>query len=127
MDTVYKPSVCLQTDDEHVHYDIVMITPPKVYEDNLSLLRRICARLGGGRTAGQVIRLLQEKKALGVSLRGFQVDQLRVEDLPLTQVCHKGEVGSPAVDFDDQLFTPVVDEEPRVPAVEAKVARISRS
>ena len=127
MSTVYKPSVCLQTDDEHVHYDIVMTTPPKVYEDHLSLLRRICARLGGGRTAGQVIQLLREKRDAGVSLSGYQVDQLRTEELPLTQVCHKGEVDSPNVDYDAQLFTPVVDEEPRVPAVEAKVARITRS
>ncbi len=109
--TIYRPSVCHQADGIHTHYNIILIKHPSPDTTNEDLLRKLAGKVGG-RTAGQVIERLLEKREY---LYRYGIDYIKVETLPTYQICHKGENESPAVDWDVRLFSPYVDAPPPPP------------
>lgn len=119
---IYRPSVCRQTADTHIHYSLVLVESPLPDIPNKHLLRRLASKVGG-QTAGQVIQNLLEKRDIGFDINQYGVDYIKIESLPSFQVCHKGEVESPSVDWDAPLFTAAVVYPP-IPLANAKVARI---
>lgn len=121
--TTYRPSVCLQTNDEHTHYNIVLIKQTKV--NDLDELRNLASRIGG-QTAGQFIEILQSKIADGIDISPYNINYLQIEELPSYQVCHKGEVASPAIDWDQRLFGALTIT-PSPSSANCKVARITHS
>lgn len=120
--TIYRPSVCHQTDDFHIHYNIVLTKMPIRDVSNEALLRTLSGKVGGQK-AGQVVEALLEKRDLGFDLSIYGVDFIKTETVPDVQICHKGEEESPAVDWEAWLFTPPVIFPETLPA-NAKVARI---
>ncbi len=122
MDTIYRPSVCYQTNNNHVHYNIVLMKPPSKDSSNEDMFRRLANKVGG-QTVGQVVTILLEKRSLGIDLNQYGIDYIKTEILPGHQKCHKGEVESPALDWDAWLFVPY-QEPPQRPLANPKVARI---
>ncbi len=120
--TIYRPSVCRQTESEHIHYNIVLLRSPSKDATNEDLLRKLSNKVGG-QTASQLITILLEKRDLGIDLNLYGIDYIKTEVLPDHQVCHKGEVGSPSIDWDTWLFVTYQEPSPRPPA-NPKVARI---
>lgn len=120
---VYKPSVCHQTGDSHIHYDIILVTPPLADSTNEDILRRLANKVGGS-TAGQLVSLLLEQPPTDLHMYG--IDYIKIETLPIYQICHKGEIESPAVDWDAFLFVPVQNVAP-VPPAHVQVAHIRHS
>ncbi len=103
----YRPSVCRQNNVVHTHYDILMLKPDDL-TTNLIQLQQLSRKIGG-ETAGQVITLLLELIGEKFDLSIYGIDRLHVENLPLYEVCHKGESDSPTLDWDLFLFdTPFV-------------------
>lgn len=124
----YSPSVCRQDADSHTHYNIVLVvaaSKPHTPQSDRDLLTKLAQKLGA-RTAGGVVTAIQEKRSLGVDLTQYGIDYMTKETIPTYQVCHKSEIDSPSVDWDENLFVPVQEVEIPPPG-NAKVAHIRHS
>lgn len=117
----FHPSVCYQTGSFHIHYNIVL-TRETILSD-IQSLRELSGRVGG-QTAGQVVEAILGLIGLGFDVSSYGVSRVHKEVLPIYQVCHKGEEGSPSVDWGTWLFLPTPIIESRPPA-SALVAHIS--
>lgn len=120
---IYRPSICRQTSDLHTHYNIVLSKVPLINDQDIDLIRKMAAKVGG-RTAGQVVELLIEKRGLGFNLSLYGIEFIDKETVPLYQVCYKNGVESPSIDWDTMLFTPVVETPNVAPTSGPKVGRI---
>jgi hypothetical protein len=125
MNTIYRPSVCHQTADEHVHYDVILDKPPSLDSTSQLLLRNLSAKVGG-RTAGQIISLLLEKRELGIDLSRYGINYIKKEIIPTSQVCHKGELESPSIDWNENLYSDAVVP-PTTPPAHVLVGRVNHS
>lgn len=101
---IFRPSICHQLPDSHIHYMIILTKPP-TQQTNLEILQCLSSKLGGS-TAGGLIQAIQAKTAQGADLSYYGIRYLKVETIPIYEVCHKNETTSPNVDWDMPLFTP---------------------